>query len=528
MKVSVEKLPTSEAVLEVDVTWDELEKASEKAYRKLVQKVDIQGFRRGKAPRALLERRLGKEYIYQEGLDELISEAYRNAVKEYDLTPISQPKLDVPTFEIGQPYHCSLTVPILTPIELSDYKSLHFEREEVSVTSEEVDEELGSLRNQLTNWEEVQRPIQYGDRIKADLKLVSDEQTLSDLKDNLFEITQERHGLFTGMDEHLLGLTAGESKSFTTTIPADYSNEKLAGKEAIYDVVVHSVEEKNLPELDDAFAAKVSDGQYETLEDLSKLLSDNILEKKKRRINDDLREKVLDTIIEQSKFAIHPLLIEEEAEEMAHQFGHRLEQQHLSMDQYLKMVRKSREEYLEEVRPEAEGRVKRQLVLEEVAQSENITVEPEELEALLNAYARGGQELPHTEDRLRALAFSYRREKALSRLVELTTDPDPDVEEAESEASIVNAQAGALAGEEGDAEAGASIANAQAGAFAEEEGDAETEASIANAQASTASPTNVADPYSQAGVANAQVSTASPTNVAEKGGGDSVEIETER
>src|SRR5438046_9078943 len=114
VKVSVEKLPTSEAVLEVDVTWDELEKASEKAYRKLVQKVDIQGFRRGKAPRALLERRLGKERIYQEGLDDLISEAYRSALKEYNLTPISQPRLDIPTFEIGQPYHFSLTVPIIT------------------------------------------------------------------------------------------------------------------------------------------------------------------------------------------------------------------------------------------------------------------------------------------------------------------------------------------------------------------------------------------------------------------------------
>lgn len=462
MKVSVEKLPTSEAVLEVEVTWDELEKASEKAYRKLVQKVDIQGFRRGKAPRALLERRLGKEYIYQEGLDELISDAYRDALKEHDLTPISQPKLDVPAFEIGQPYHFSLTVPIITPVELSDYTSLHFEREEASVTSEEVDEELESFRKQLSTWEEVQRPVQYGDRIKADLKLVSDEQTLSDLKDNVFEITEERHGLFTDMDEHVLGMTAGESKSFTTTIPADYSNEKLAGKEAIYDVVVHLVEEKKLPELDDAFAAKVSDGQYETIEDLSKVLSDNILEKKKRQITNELREKVLGTIIDQSTFSIHPLLIEEEAEEMAHQFGHMLEQQHLNMDQYLKIVRKSREEYLAETRPEAEKRVKRQLVLEEISRRENITVEAEEIEALLNAYTQMGQELPHSEDQLRSLAFSYRREKALSRLVELTTDPDPDAEvetDSETETSIVNAQSAALAGAEGEAET--NIADAQ-------------------------------------------------------------------
>lgn len=507
MKVSVEKLPTSEAVLEVEMTWDELEKASEKAYRKLVQKVDIQGFRRGKAPRALLERRLGKEYIYQEGLDELISEVYRNALKEHDLTPISQPKLDVPAFEIGQSYHFSLTVPVITPVELADYKSLHFEREEASVTSEEVDAELESLRKQLTNWEEVSRPVQYEDRIKADLKLISGEQTLSDLKDNLFEITQERHGLFAGMDEHLIGMIAGESKSFTTTIPADYTNEKLAGKDASYEVVVHVVEEKKLPELDDAFAAKVSDDQHDTLEDLSKVLSDNILEKKKRQISNDLRDKVLDAIIDQSTFSIHPLLIEEEAEEMAHQFGHMLEHQHLNMDQYLKLVGKSREEYLEEMRPDAEKRVKRQFVLEQVSQRENITVEPEEIEAILNAYAQMGQELPHSEDQLRSLAFSYRREKALSRLVELTTDPDPDAQEAESEARIVNAQASALV---------------------DAEGDAETEASSANVLPVAVPSINAADPSSQVGVANAQASTASSTNVAGKGGESSVEIEMER
>lgn len=513
MKVSVEKLPTSEAVLEVDVTWDELEKASEKVYRKLVQKVDIQGFRRGKAPRALLERRLGKEYIYQESLDELISEAYRNALNEYNLTPISQPKLDVTALEIGQPYHFSLTVPIVTPVELPDYRSLHFEREEVSVTSEEVDEELGSLRNHLLTWEEVQRPVQYGDRLKADLKLISNEQTISDLKDNLFEVTQERHGLFTDMDEHLVGMTAGESKSFTTTIPTDYTNEKLAGKEASYDVVVHLVEEKNLPELDDAFATKVSDGRYETLEDLSKALSDNLLEKKKRRINDDLRKKVLDTIVEQSRFVIHPLLIEEEAKEMAHQFGHMLEHEHLSMDQYLKMVHKSREEYLAEVHPDAEERVKRQLVLEEIARSEHIAVEPDELESLLNAYSQMGHELPHSEDQLRALAFTYRREKALSLLVELTTDPDPDAEmedeEAKSEASIVHAQAEVLA---------------------EHEGKVETEATTSDdmPQPFVASPTNAVDSSLQVSVASAQASTVSPMNPVGKVGEGSVEIEMER
>lgn len=451
MKVSVEKLPTSEAVLDIDVSWEELEKASDQAYRKLVKQVDIQGFRRGKAPRTLLERRLGKEYIYQEGLDALISEAYRNAVAEHDLTPITQPKLDAPVFEMGQPYHFSLTVPIVTPVELGDYRSLHFEREEVNITSEEVDKELESLQNSLASWEVVERPADYGDRIKADLKLVVEEKTVSDLKDNTFELTNERHGLFTGMDEQLVGMSAGESKSFSTTLPADYSNEKLAGKQADYEVTLRQVEAKQVPTLDDAFAARVSEGQYETLEELSKFLGDRLLSDRKRRANEALRDRVVEAIIEQSKFTIHPLLIEEESEEMAHQLGHMLEQQHLSFDQYLAMVRKTREQYMEETRPDAEKRIKRQLVLEEVARREDIAVQPEELQELFNAYAQVGQQLPQTEEQMRSLLISYRREKTLTRLIELTTDPDPDAEsEAEAfeeteEAAIANAEAAALA-----------------------------------------------------------------------------------
>ena len=458
MKVSVEKLPTSEAVLDVELTWDELEKASDKAYRKLVQKVDIQGFRRGKAPRSLLERRLGKEYIYQEGLDELITETYRQAVKEHELTPITRPELDAPELEIGQPYHFSLKVPIITPVELGDYTSLHFDREEASVTSEEVEQEIEAQRNRLATWQVVERPAEYNDRVTVDLQLSVEDKSISDLKDNPFELTQERHGLFTGMDEHIVGMSVGESKTFTTTLPADYTNDKLAGKEAHYNVTLHKVEFKEVPELDDAFASKATDGQFPTLEDLRKAISDTILENKRRRIRDELREKVVDAVVEEAQVAIHPILIQEEAEEMLHQLSHLLEQQHMSVDQYLKMVQKTREEYLEEIAPDAEKRVRRQLVLDAVAKQEDVGVLPEEIEAVFQAYAQAGQPLQQTEGQIRALVASYRREKTVSRLVELTTDPDPEDETAivdaegeegvggEEEVSIINAEAAALAG----------------------------------------------------------------------------------
>src|SRR5216684_4381197 len=445
VKVSVEKLPSSEAVVEVDFSWDEVEKASDKAYRKLVQQVEVPGFRRGKAPRSLLERRLGKEYIYQEGLDELMTEAYRSTLKEHEITPLAQPELDAPVFEIGQPYHFSLKVPILTPVELGDYHSLHFEREEPTVTSEEVEKELESLRNRQAHWEVVDRPAQIGDRVTMDLKLTVDDESISDLKDNPFELTDERHGLFAGMDEHIVGMRAGENKSFTTTIPADYTNEKLAGKEAQYTVALHKVEFKELPELDDAFAVQVRNDESQTLEDLRKATSDDLLENKQRRIRDELREKVLNAVIEQSQFTLHPVLIQEETEEMMHQFSHLLEQQHMSLDQYLMLVKKSREEYQKELEPEAEKRVKRQLVLDEVIKKEDINVAPEEVEALFRAYAQLGQNLPQTDGQIRSLSQGLLREKAITRLVELTAGPESSEEE---EVSVANAETAALAGEE--------------------------------------------------------------------------------
>jgi len=449
VKVSVEKLPTSEAVLDVEVTWDEMQKASDKAYRKLVQQVDVQGFRRGKAPRTILERKLGKEYIYQEGLDELITQTYRTTLQEHELTPISQPKVDAPVFEMEQPYHFSLTVPIITPPVLGDYKSLHFDRPEAEVTSEEVEKELESLRNRQTEWVEVERPAVINDRVTVDLKLTSGDQQISDLKDNPFELTDERTGLFKGMDEQVVGMRRGESKTFSTTVPEDYINEKYRGKQADFFILLHKIEEKHEPELDDAFAEKVSGGEFTTLEDLRKALSDNILENKKRKIRDELREEVLNAVVDQAQITLHPLLVDEEAHEMVHRMGHALERQGISLDQYFKMTRKTHDEAVEEAKPEAEKQVKRQLVLDEVAREEQIDITPEDLEALFNAYAQAGQELPRTEEQVRALVISYRREKAITQLVELTTDPDPDAEmdeELEEETSVEHAEAAALVG----------------------------------------------------------------------------------
>lgn len=446
MKVTVEKLPGSEARFDVDYSWEELEKASDKAYRKIVQKIDIRGFRRGKAPRSLVERQVGKEYIYHEGLDELMNETYRDALKENDITPLDKPAIDAPELEIGQPYHFSATVPVLTPVELGDYHSLHFDREEVSVTSEEVEEELERLRDSKAHWDETERPVEMGDRVTVDLKLTAEEQTVSDLHDNPFELTTERHGLFSGLDEHLVGMSVGESKTFTTTIPADYTNEKLAGKEGQYEVTLHKIEVKVRPELDDALAMEISGSETGGVEDLRKEVSDELLSGKKRRVNSALRELVLNTVIEQSTFSLHPLLIKEEVDAMEHQQKHTLEDRHMSMEQFLMLRRQTREEYRAELEVKAEESVKRQLVLSAIAKQEDIQLQQEQLESMMRVYQQIGQPI-QTEEQLNYLASSLMREQAISRLVELTTDPDPDAVQVEEEAEPV----GEASGEAGEA-----------------------------------------------------------------------------
>ncbi len=452
MKYTVEKLPGSEAVLEVDFTWEDLEKASDKAYRKLVQEVNIPGFRRGKAPRSLIERRLGKDHIYQEGLDALITDTYRKVVKESELTPIAQPELEAPAFERGQPYHVSLKIPVLTPIELGDYHSLHFQRPEVSVTSDEVEQQIESQRDQLAEWKQVERAAEYGDRVTVDLKLTVEDKTVSNLHDNPFELVEERTGIFTGMDQHIVGMQAGESKEFTTTLPEDYTNTEIAGKEAHYEVTLHKIEIKELPELDDAFAAKVSEGQYQTMEDLRKGISDSIYETQQRQANEQLQEEIVDALIEQSQIELHPLLIREEAEEMLHQLQHTLEGYRMSLDQYFMTMKQTREEYLESQLPDAERRLKRRMALEAVAEQEQLAVPRDQLEMLQQAYEQGNQRL--TDTQVRFLSEALLRELALARLVELATgsaeseDTETPAEADAEEASTNNAEAAALAAQQ--------------------------------------------------------------------------------
>ncbi|MEO7003128.1 MAG: trigger factor [Ktedonobacterales bacterium] len=467
MKVTVERTPESEAVLNVELDWAELETASNRAYQKLAQKYNVPGFRKGHAPRSMLERMLGKEAIYQEGLEDLIERSYRDAVRENDLTPLGQPHVDAPPIEIGQPYHFSAHVPILTPVTLGDYTSIRVAEPPVEVTDTEVEETLERIRQNEAMWLPADRPAQYGDRVTVDLLLTAGERQVSNLHDNEFELSEEREGIFAGMDQQLIGTREGEQKTFTTSIPEGYANTELAGKEASYDVTMKAVKYRELPALDDELAKTV--GDYSTLDEVRGAIREQLRTQKEGDARRKQRDEVTQALVDMAEVSIHPLLVEDEADVMIRETRRLLEQNRIAFDQYLAATGKNEQEYRSEIEPEARERVKRDLALTAVADAEGITVDDQEAQEWLDILNSVGGGKPM---RLRQLSAGQRatiegrikRDRALARLIEIATQDSPQ----SSAPSETDGEASETA-DEADAETSATIAAAVGETLATEE-----------------------------------------------------------
>lgn len=424
MKITVEKTPNSEAILDVELEWAEVEKASDRAYRKLAQKYTVPGFRRGHAPRSMLERMIGKDAIYQEGLDDLINESYKKALAEHQLTPVGEADLDIQPVDPGQPYHFKATVPILSPVTLGDYRSIHVEKPSTTVSDEDVNKVLEQYQNQQAIWVPVERPAQLGDRVTVNLVLTVGDKTISDLKENEFELVEERPGLFAGLDAQLVGAREGETKEFTLTIPEDYLNKDLAGKEAQYSVTIRAIKQKELPELDDELAKGA--GRYETLAELRESIQKQLLSSRSSQAQRDLEEQVMNAALEQTSVDIHHVLIEEETEHLFDQMKRMLQQQGMSMEQFLLMSQKTEAEYKKELEPEAARHVKIDLLLEAIADQEGLTASEREVQDLLNLYNQLGATKTARVNQLSAavrkrLENSIKRDKARKFLIEHAT-----------------------------------------------------------------------------------------------------------
>lgn len=467
MKVTVERTPESEAKLHVEVEWPEIESASDKAYQRLARKYTVHGFRPGHAPRSTLERMLGKEAIYQEGLDDLIDSAYRNAIVENNLTPLTQPHVDTEqALEIGQPFSAVVHVPVLTPATLGDYKAIRVPLPSLETTEEQVEETVERLRQQQAAWLPADRPAQIGDQVTMDLKLTSGDRAISNLHDNEFVLATERVGIFSGMDEHIVGMREGESKTFTTTIPEDYGNPDFAGKEATYEVTLKAVKEHELPELNDEFAMTV--GEYTNMDEVRAAVREQLKSQRRREANRELSDAATKALIESTTYTLHPLLVEDEVETMTRETRRMLEDSRLTLEQFLEATNKTPEAYHEELQPEATERVKRDLALAALADAEAMTVDDDEAaqwyEMMTALSGRRERWNSLNASQKRSIIARLRRDRALDRMIEIATEGKWPPAETETETEA--AETATVEADQGEAEAATEAVSAEANAAA--------------------------------------------------------------
>ena len=438
-KFTTEKLEKSRMSVQVDVEPDDIEKFLQRAYRRLVNRTLIPGFRKGKAPRPILERYLGKEALLHEAIEILIPETYDEALKSETIPAIGQPEIELLTTEPNVSYKA--TVAVEPTVTLGDYKALSFKWEQPEATQEKIDEVLEQLRAGYAPWEPVERPVEYKDMVS--IAVYSTVETDEGPKPFI-----ERDSVDYGVDEDdpdpvpgfaaaLVGMNKGEEKEFTLDVPADYADPTLAGKPLKFKVTVLEIKAKKVAELDDEFAKSVGEG-YDSLAKLKEQIGKDLRGRGEREAREALQLQVIDGLVEQTEIEYPEMLVEHEIEHLIQQDSNVPRDQQGRVDEYLKAVGQTPEEFMEGYREEATKRVLRSLALEKVEEAENITVSPEEIDEEIEGMTGNAGEQKqmllgwfNTPERRSSIQDSIRRRKTVNLLLSLTTDIPKEVLESQ-------------------------------------------------------------------------------------------------
>ena len=424
VKITTEPLESSQVLLEIEVDPPRVERALDEAYRRYAQSLNVPGFRRGKAPRPLVERMVGRESLLEHAIEHLVPAVYREAVTETGLHPIEEATFQVVDME---PLRIKATVPVRPDVRLGDYRSLRQELVIPEITDAQVAEVIEQLRDSHATWVPVERAAQVGDRVAMDVHGTVGEGVLIDRQDVEYVINEDEARPLPGFAAKLAGLEPEGECSFTLPVPADFADSALAGQEAAFTVKLHWVKEKQLPELDDSFASTV--GQFDTLEELRKHLREELQERAELRARGELEESVLEAVTGVAQLELPPQAIAKHAERLNNRLASSLDNQGISIEQYLRFTGKPADDFAEELRGQARRDLTRTFVLDAVAESEGITVEPVEVEAEIRRAAGSG---PDSARAVRAalnrretreqFELALRERKAIERLVALATD----------------------------------------------------------------------------------------------------------
>lgn len=383
-----EKIEHNKIKLEIEVAAPEVDKALEKAYRRVVKKVNLPGFRRGKVPRRILEARFGPEILHEDALELLIPPAYDAAIAEIDVEPIDQPRFDYDKIEEGKPFHFEAVVEVLPPVELGEYKGVEVEQEKREVTDADIERQLNSLREQharLVPVEDETAGVQEGDFVLIDFQAYVDGEPFPEGDAENYSLEVGSKTLIPGFEEQLVGMKVNEEKEVKVAFPEDYREEKLAGKEALFKVKLKQIKQKRLPELNDDFVKEIS--EFETLDEFKADLRARLEKLYDEQARAKLEEALIDKVSAASQVELPRILVERQIDRMMRETEQFLRYQDLTLEKYAEMAGKTIEELREEKRGEAEKITKANLVLDAVAKKEGITVDESEIDARISELA---------------------------------------------------------------------------------------------------------------------------------------------
>ncbi len=379
MSLQVEKLEKNMAKLTIEASAEEFEAAIEKAYQKNKSKMNIQGFRKGKAPRKIIEKMYGAGVFYEEAANVIIPDAYAKAVDECDLEIVSQPSVDVVQVEAGKPFIFTAEVAVKPEVKLGDYKGIEVEKTDVEVSDDDVNAEIDRVREQNARTITVEdRAVQDKDTAVIDFEGFVDGVAFEGGKGEDYPLTIGSHSFIDNFEEQLIGKNIGEEAEVNVTFPEDYHVEDLKGKPATFKVTVKEIKAKELPELDDDFAQDVS--ECETVDAYKTQVKEELTKKKEDAAKAAKEDEAVAKVVENAEMEIPEPMIDTQVRQMVDDFARRMQSQGLSLDQYFQFTGMEPKAFLEQMRPQALKRIQSRLVLEAIVEAEKIEATEAEIE----------------------------------------------------------------------------------------------------------------------------------------------------
>lgn len=387
MQFKLEKLEKNFVLLEVTTEVNEVEEALSEGYKKVVNKVNLPGFRKGHIPRHILEAQFGKEVLYEDAMEILVSKAYFEGLKKYDLSPIDQPKLDVTEpFEAGKNFNFKVTIEVLPEVKLGQYKGLEIEKKSAIVGEKEINERLEALQKRHAELVlSDKKVLENGDFAVIDFEGFVDDKPFSGGAAQSYTLEIGSGNFIPGFEEQLIGMEVNSEREVNVVFPEDYQSEDLAGKDAVFKVALKEIKVKEVPEIDDEFAKSV--GNFENLEQLKDDLKIKITQMAEKDVDTSFTQDAVNKAVENAEVDVPEILVKKEMEDLMHRFEHNLSYQGITLDRYLTYVNKSQEDIMEGFRPEAQKRVQTDLVLNKIAVEEKLEVPDDELNAKIKELA---------------------------------------------------------------------------------------------------------------------------------------------